>query len=174
MSQAQKNSEQQFSQLVEIMIEQADVYDQMLSLSEEERSAIKSHEVTQLMETTEAKEKLLGKIKDLENARAAVIGQLAGQAKTSGDKLTVHALYDQIADPVIRSSLEAAEIRLSERLHALGRINEKNKLLIYASAEVVESRLASIAGVSHHAVYGAQGEWKTPVANVKTVFDYQA
>ena len=153
---------QKIDSLIEILKQQADIYNYLLDKSKEKTDIIIEGKVDELDRITKLENTLVSDIAKMESRREALVNKIAEEIGTTSDQVTISELIKKI-DKNEAEELEGLRNRISGILNELKNINELNSMLIKNSLEYAEFSLniLSTARVSDNN-YGDSGKVSGP------------
>jgi len=149
---------QEVDRLVEVLNQQADIYNHMLVKSKEKTDIIVNGKVDELDKITKLEKTLVSDIAKLERERETLVNKIANEIGVSPDQATMSELIKRL-DKNETGKLEGLRKKISDTLNELKRINDLNSMLIKNSLEYAEFSLniLSAARVSDNN-YGNSGK----------------
>lgn len=151
------------SQLLEILNEQADRYEELQGLSLEKKDAVIANDIEALQKITYLENVLVSQHQKLEKKRLAVMKDIAIVLNKKEAELTLAVLIDAMQGQAEHAALKEAGARIRRILHELADINAHNTSLIQNALEYTDyslNVLRSAAG-GDRAFYNARGEQLT-------------
>lgn len=142
--------------LRKVLAGETDTFRQLVTVSERERTAIRTDDLTSLAMMTRAKKKLVKELGRLERRRVALVGELAGKAALSKD-VTLAELLPHLDDAGELSAHGEALAVLVERTLAL---NHANRLLLESELRHIDATVAYlVAGDAGDVHYSPKGDY---------------
>jgi len=126
------------TQLVEIMNEQAERYNELLGLSFEEKDILINNEVEELQKLTNLKNIVVTQNNRLEKKRIALVESIAEAMGRTDKDIDLAKLVEIIGDQPEAEQLETIGKQLKETLHKLKEANDLNRQLLESSIEYLE------------------------------------
>ena len=118
------------------------LYDQVLGLMDQERTALLSRKPQDVLELVRQKETILLKIRTLDESRQLICQRLAKLWAVSASQITL-SLVESHSDDVLASQVADVRYRMTECLERLRQANEVNANLCYQGIETIESIMQS-------------------------------
>ncbi len=165
----------EFDGLLTNLERQRSLYDELLTLSEEERVAIGQNNLADLARVIAAKERIVAEAQLLERQRQDACERWARvlDLPASGAMPTLRELRQHAASLDDARRLDAAAIALSERVRRLRQINASNAQLIAQVREVARPVLQQALRFVRHPLYDGHGT-TTPEQRASIILDYRA
>jgi flagellar biosynthesis/type III secretory pathway chaperone len=152
--------------LASVLIEESELCEQLLSVTDREHAAIVSSDIEGLTSLVEEKEHLLELLATLETERMTALTAIALAVGQPADALTLTSI-GVIATPGTRAQLLAAGEGLRTTGEALASANARNADLLAASTDLVERWVSYLKTVisSTLATYSNDGNAQAPGGN---------
>jgi len=149
---------QEIDNLVELLKQQADIYNQMLVKSKEKTDIIINGKVDELDKITKLEKALVSDIAKMEKEREALVSKITKEIGISSEQVTISELIKKL-DKNEAERLEELREKILEILKELKEVNNLNSMLIENSLEYTEFSLnvLSAAQVSDNN-YGNSGK----------------
>lgn len=126
------------TQLVEIMSEQSERYNELLGLTLEEKDVLISNDVEELQKLTNLKNMVITQNNRLERKRIELVNDIAEVMGHNQKDIDLATLMEIIGDQPESEELETLGAKLRENLGKLKEANNINRQLLEASLEYVE------------------------------------
>jgi len=149
---------QEINNLVEVLKQQADIYNYLLVKSKEKTDIIINGKVDELDKITKLEKTLVSNLTKLERERETLVNKIAKELGVSSDQAKLSELTKKL-DKNETGKLEELREKISEILKELKHVNDLNSTLIENSLEYTEFSLniLSAARVSDNN-YGNSGK----------------
>jgi flagellar biosynthesis/type III secretory pathway chaperone len=125
-------------QLLDIMNEQAQRYEELLGLSQEKKDAIVKNDVEHLQKITHFENLLVSQNQKLERKRMDLMKDIADVMGKKADELTLSALIELMDGQEVRGKLTEAGNKIRDTLTALSDANDLNASLIQNALDYLE------------------------------------
>lgn len=146
-----------YDDFLDLLDGEATLYRALLSVLEEEKIAIISSNLVELGETGKEKEKLLLKIRTIEEQRQLMVRDLAESLRCSPHDLTITKLAEFVGAPY-SSRFKQLCSDLLPLAKTIRDVNDGNKALLRHSVELVRSSFAFLNNlITANAVYHSSG-----------------
>jgi len=126
------------TQLVEIMQEQSERYNELLGLTLEEKDILVKNEVEELQKLTNLKNLVVTQNNRLEKKRIALVNDIAEVMGSNEKDIELAKLIEIIGDQPESAQLEEIGVTLRETLQKLKDANDLNRQLLESSIEYLE------------------------------------
>ena len=126
------------TQLVDIMKEQAERYNELIGLTMEEKDILVNNEIEELQKLTNLKNIVVSQNNRLEKKRIALVNDIAEVMGSNEKDIDLAKLLEIIGDQPEAAQLEEIGQSLRDALHTLKEANELNRQLLEASIEYLE------------------------------------
>ena len=126
------------TQLVEIMTEQLERYNELLGLTLEEKDILINNEIEELQKLTNLKNIVVTQNNRLEKKRIALVEDIAEVMGHTEKDIDLAKLVEIVSDQPEAEQLSEIGKALKETLHKLKEANELNKHLLESSIEYLE------------------------------------
>ena len=158
------------NQLIDLLNEQAERYQELLGLSIEKKSAIISNDVDALQKITHLENLVVSQTQKLEKKRLAVMKDIAAVVNKQEEELTLSALIEMMQGQKEQEELSAAGSRIRETLGGLSEANAHNASLIKNALDYIEYSINIIRSSVSQAppMYTNKGE---QISDAPGVFD---
>ncbi len=160
-----------FGALLGNLDHQSALYDQLLALSERERTAIGEADLPALVALIEAKERIITEAQMLERQREALcrhFARLHGMERTP----TLRDLHGWADSPASIARLQAISLQLSARVQRLRHLNTRNAHVIAQAQRMNDQLLTAALRHAHHPLYTHQGD-TAPNQRPSIILDYK-
>ena len=125
--------------LIEVLGQECDAYEGLLTLSQKKTQVIASANLDDLQRITDDEQEAVGRITHLEKRRTEVTADIANVLNRDVEKLKLSNLIEMMAArPQEQAALAAAHDRLQGSVRELKRINQQNRELLENALEMVE------------------------------------
>ena len=158
------------NQLISLMNEQANRYEELLGLSREKKDAIIANNVDELQKITHLENLIVSQNQKLERKRLSVLKDIASVLNKNEAELTLTALIELMQDHDEQRELTAVGERIRNTLGELAEINAHNGSLIQNALDYIEFSLNIIRSsvTQDPSFYTAKGE---QMADTPNIFD---
>jgi len=126
--------------LIVLLEQEADFYEDLLSLSKEEQKAVVEGNVDELNKKVKEKERLILEINRLEKTRLPLFETLSSHFKVSVGDLTLSKLSGLVPEKY-SSQLKGLQEKITEKMSLLKAVNESNLNLIKGSLDYIDFSL---------------------------------
>jgi flagellar biosynthesis/type III secretory pathway chaperone len=126
------------NQLLEVLKEQSQRYEELLGLSLEKREAIVKDDLDQLQKITHFENLLVSQNQKLERKRQELMKDIADVMGKKADDLTLAALIELMKEQDVQAGLAEVGKKIRETLEALSDANDLNASLIQNALEYIE------------------------------------
>ena len=150
---------------------QSALYDQLLELSERERTAISEADLPALVALIEAKERIITQAQALERQREAMCRHFA-RLHGLGRSPTLSEMHGWADSPASIARLQAISLQLSERVRRLRQVNSRNAHIIVQAQRMNEQLLSAALRHVRHPLYTHQGD-TAPDQRPSIILDYK-
>ena len=134
--------------LIEVLEQESNEYEGLLSLSQKKTPVIVSGNLEELQKITDDEQELVGRISHLEKKRTEVTADIANVLNRDVNTLKLTNLIDMLAArPVEQAKLAEAHDRLQTAVRGLQRTNEQNRELLANALEMVEFEMNLLQAV---------------------------
>jgi flagellar biosynthesis/type III secretory pathway chaperone len=127
--------------LIEIMNDQAQRYEELLGLSLEKKEAIVKNEIEELQKITNLEQRIVSQNNKLEKKRMALTADIAEVLGKGSQEITLGELITLMDGQDEQASLKAVGNRIRDVMHKLGEANDLNNALIQNALDYVEYSL---------------------------------
>ena len=125
--------------LIDVLEQENQEYEKLLSLSMRKTSVIVSEDLTELAKITDEEQIIVGRINHLDNQRYEAVSDIADVLNKDVDKLKIVDLIKMLAGRTEeQEKLAAVFDRLRENVRGVKRANEQNGELIRDALELVQ------------------------------------
>jgi flagellar biosynthesis/type III secretory pathway chaperone len=155
-------SVKQIEELQNILVAESEAYQQLITLTQAERSALQKEDLDNLTSVTQEKQELLEKVSAWEQVRATIMAHLANEFGLPPDvsllDLITH-MDESVADTL--SDIRNEFIQLVEQLLTL---NHGNQLMLQTGLVRIESTFDYLSTIAapRNSSYSANGNSATP------------
>jgi len=125
------------NELIDILQDQLQNYDELLVLSTEKRKVIIENDTQMLQKITQAENSIIGRNQRMESKRLEIIKNIANVLNYNADELTLSLLAELIKDQDEYSGLIEVRDRLKDTLDALKIENDGNAKLLESSIDFI-------------------------------------
>ena len=126
-------------ELVSVMSQENDIYKDLIPIASEKTRVIIKNDLTALQEITDREQLTIERINSLERKREEVIKNIGTVLNRKAESLDMKELIKIMAkQPVQQEQLSKIHDELSSTLKTLVAINDRNKVLIQQSLEMIE------------------------------------
>lgn len=155
------NSRQLFSDLIDLLTEETEIYDRLSVLLDREKEALLKWDVSALGELASAKETLGLRIRTLDESRRILAERLGRDLGLPREDLTVTRL-SEFVPPDLRDRLLSARDLLRERAVACKTINEYNARAAQQGIRTISSAVEFLVAEATHndQVYQKKGGYR--------------
>lgn len=160
-----------FDGLLTNLDRQSGLYDALLRISDRERTAIGQADLTQLAALVAAKERMVIEAQALERCRAEACERW-GRARGMDHAPSIGEMRLWLDAPDQAARLDAATVKLSQRVNRLRQANGRNKHVIQQAQRMNENLIAAALRHTQHPVYSNQGD-ALPDQRRSLIFDYR-
>lgn len=158
------------NRLVEVLGQEAAIYEDILNISLKKTNIIVEGKVTELENITKLEQSVFLKLSKLEDAREELVKKLSEELGLNGGEVTVSELIESLGSEKSKD-LETCRNRILNALDRLRSLNELNSRLIRNSLEYIDfsiNLIASADGGSNN--YGNSGQVSS-TAGKRSFFD---
>lgn len=150
------------SELTAVISKEAQLYADMLTISDKKTEIIVAGRVSELEEMVKTEEMLVLNISKYEFAREDIVEKIAAQLKVSSDTLTVSELVAKL-DAEQAKELDAIRKSILDIIDKLKDKNEVNSKLIKNSLEFINFSINILSNVENESNnYGSTGQVREP------------
>ena len=162
--------------LLTIMGEQLELYQNLLALAEEKRDAVIGNDIEGLQRITSVEHTLISKNNRLEKKRIIVTEDIANVLGVKAEDLTLSALAEIMRDKPEHEAISTIGGELRTCVEKLRVLNDENKILVESALQYADYMLNVMRGVTaqDENVYNRRGRNKTPDIDLiptKPMFD---
>lgn len=134
--------------LLDVLEKECVQYEALVGTSAEKTPFIVQGDIEKIQEYTDIEQRHLDEIANLEKKRVEVIGDMANVLNRTVEEMTITNLIDMIQkQPEEQTRLRELRERLLTVTTKMKEVNEKNKLLVEQSIELVEFDMNLIRGL---------------------------
>ena len=124
--------------LIDVLEQENQEYEKLLSLSMRKTSVIVSEDLTELAKITDEEQIIVGRINHLDHQRNEAVNDIADVLNKDVDKLKIADLIRMLAArPEEQEKLAIVFDKLRESVRSVKRVNEQNRELIKDALELV-------------------------------------
>ena len=134
--------------LLAILEEQLELYQNLLALAEEKRDAVISNDIESLQRITSVENTLISKNNRLEKKRITVTEDIANVLGVKAEELTLSALAEIMRDKPEHESICKIGEQLRTCIDNLKALNDENKALVKNALEYADYMLNVLRGVT--------------------------
>ncbi len=134
------------NELVSVLEEQAENYENLLALSHEKVDVIVHNDVKSLQRITSVENTIIGRNQKLEKIRIALNKDIANVLNKKEDELTISLLSELIKNQPEHPKLIDVSKRITKALTDLKDVNDRNRVLIENSIEFIDFNINLIRG----------------------------
>lgn len=160
-----------FDGLLTNLDRQSGLYDALLGLSDRERTAIGQADLTLLAQLVAAKERIVTEAQALEKRRTEACERWA-RARGMDHAPSIGEIRLWLDAPEQAARLDAATVKLSQRVNRLRQANGRNKHVIQQAQRMNDQLVAAALRHTQHPVYTNQGD-ALPDQRRSMIFDYR-
>ena len=125
--------------LIDVLEQENQEYEKLLSLSMRKTSVIVSEDLTELTRITDEEQIIVGRINRLDHQRNEAVNDIADVLNKDVDKLKIVDLIRMLAArPEEQEKLAIVFDKLRESLRSVKRVNEQNRELIKDALELIQ------------------------------------
>ena len=125
--------------LIDVLEQENQEYEKLLSLSMRKTSVIVSEDLTELTRITDEEQIIVGRINRLDHQRNEAVNDIADVLNKDVDKLKIVDLIRMLAArPEEQEKLAIVFDKLRERERSVKRVNEQNRELIKDALELIQ------------------------------------
>ena len=125
--------------LIEVLCQESDEYEGLLTLSQEKTRIIASADLEKLQKITDDEQEVVSRIARLEKRRTEVTADMANVLNKDVENFKLSNLIEMMASrPAEQAKLARVHDRLQNSVRELRRTNEQNKELLENALEMVE------------------------------------
>ncbi len=129
------------SELVLLLQEQTELYENLLALSEEKKDAIIKNNIDELQKVTSVENIIISKNQKLEKKRSIAVSDIALVLGKTENELTLSVLLQIIENQPEYESLKLISDKMLSIIERLKEINENNKMLLLNALDYVDFSL---------------------------------
>ena len=134
--------------LLDVLGKECDRYEALVKTSTEKTPFIVQGDIEKIQEYTDIEQRYLDEIANLEKKRIEVIGDMANVLNRTVEEMTISNLIDMIGkQPEEQEKLRELRERLISVTAKMRSANERNKLLVEQSIQLVEFDMNLIRGL---------------------------
>ena len=125
--------------LIDVLEQENQEYEKLLSLSMRKTSVIVSEDLTELAKITDEEQIIVGRINHLDHQRNEAVNDIADVLNKDVDKLKIVDLIRMLAArPEEQEKLAIVFDKLRESVRSVKRVNEQNRELIKDALELIQ------------------------------------
>lgn len=125
--------------LIEVLGQECDAYDELLALSQKKTQVIASANLENLQKITDDEQEAVGRVNHLDRRRMEVTMDIANVLNRDVETLKLSKMIELMSSrPGEQAKLAEAHDRLQSSVRELRRINEQNRELLENALEMVE------------------------------------
>ncbi len=125
--------------LIEVLGQECDAYDELLALSQKKTQVIASANLENLQKITDDEQEAVGRVTHLDRRRSEVTADIANVLNRDVETLKLSKMIELMSlRPEEQAKLAEAHDRLQSSVRELRRINEQNRELLVNALEMVE------------------------------------
>ena len=144
-------------QFIELLQASEKLFDQLLSIIEEEKAAMVMADAQRLVSATDGKKQILIQIQGLEQHRSRLLAQIAQQLRLPPDTARLSALAERVPGP-FQARLKKLNNSLGDITAKIRAADKENRRMMHHCLHLVQNALSFLnAWTSPSAVYGASG-----------------
>ena len=158
------------SDLVDVLNEQTQCYNDLILLSEQKKDAIIKNDINAVQSVNGSESTAIGKSQRIEKKRMELVKDIAEVLNTKEEELTLRKLLGLIEGQPEYDSLQKAREDIRKVVHELKELNERNKVLLNNSLEYIDFSLNVMRSSmdSSLSTYDSKGQ---EVDNRRNLFD---
>lgn len=135
-------------ELVDILLQENDEYEKLINLSTEKTSTIVKNDIENMQRLVAQEQNVVDRVNVIDKKREATINDICKVLHVSPSDLTVKVLIDLLKkQPTEQKKLADAHRKLKKTLDQMVRVNERNKMLMKESLEILEFEMNLVKGL---------------------------
>ena len=156
-------------ELKNILVEELDVYQELLKLAKDKTKLLVDRKLTELQASVEQEENLVQRLVELEPLRQEQVMAIAGEPV-----IKLEVLVEKLSDESIKTELIEIGSKLRVVVEEIKVINEGNQRLAQVGLEVAQHTIKIMTRAPKPVTYGPGGSKSNSQLRGRSLFDHKA